>query len=143
MLVRAVLGFALFAAVATSSTVGQTQGLVMGNCAHLEDLDHDIAACSAVINDPTTVPGAKLAAYVGRGEAYRRKGQHDLANDDLQRAVRLDGQYKEHFAAALKPMAFVFDAAKNRIFAEGSFEVDTVNGFMLSATSRAAVRERL
>src|SRR5215471_15294966 len=65
---------------------GPASAGVAEDCAHEQDLDRKIAACSTSIQQNPRVG----AAYNNRGNAYSGKGEYDHAIADYDRAIELD-----------------------------------------------------
>ncbi|MEA2905436.1 MAG: hypothetical protein QOI12_2823 [Alphaproteobacteria bacterium] len=54
------------------------------------DLDKRLAACTRIIDAGGDGKAARAAAYYNRGNAYREKGEYDLAIADYGQAIALD-----------------------------------------------------
>lgn len=90
MRLAGLLAFAALAACAPADpTVTLQQNLAQ--CEGGAYVEQRIAACSAVIADPSVEPARRAAALVHRGMLRADQGQHARAIADFGRALRIDG----------------------------------------------------
>ena len=80
----------LFAAsvLAVSGAQAQTSGI--SGCNFDNDVDVQIASCTAVISDPKSEGVVLSDAYLYRCQGHDRKGEFEQALKDCQEALRLD-----------------------------------------------------
>jgi tetratricopeptide (TPR) repeat protein len=82
------LGYAT--SLETALAIGTSEGTNWPDCNSSSDLDRRLAACTAFIAETKKSSFDLGRAYKNRGEAYDKKGLHDLAMADYKKAATLE-----------------------------------------------------